>query len=251
MLHNVLIMTGSGLAVFEKIWVHDPKRQVSEKGRLFGSLITTMQEFSRQSTGMVVTYVEFGQIAVSIVDDARTKLICTLFHDLTDGADFGKIIATSILRSFLETFPDVNFSGAPNVATFNAFGNRIFDAINNSVKSILQQLQTSKGVSSAIVLSDNYSESVVATSEEDPLGMVANLAPILSSSQSLFSHLKQQPKVISLEMSRQVVFVHKIEDHFLVTICKKNVNPPIYIPAIEKSILLLEKVFTLAKDLAR
>lgn len=65
-----------------------------------------MQEFSRQSTGMVVTYVEFGQskdtninqslwkiiqifllVAVSIVDDARTKLICTLFHDLTDVND--------------------------------------------------------------------------------------------------------------------------------------------------------------------
>lgn len=60
--------------------------------------MTTMQEFSRQSTGMMVSYLELGgglvwkvilseslfAVAISIVDDFRSKLTCALFHDLED-----------------------------------------------------------------------------------------------------------------------------------------------------------------------
>lgn len=98
MIRNVIIMTGAGVVIFEKVWLDSESIQTEKKGRLFGSLITTMQEFSRQSTGgMIVTYLEFQEglfiklllalsfaVAVSIVDDSKTKLLCTLFHDTED-----------------------------------------------------------------------------------------------------------------------------------------------------------------------
>jgi len=60
MLHYVIILTGAGVALFEKIWVTSGAK-LADKGRLFGSLITTMQEFARQSTGLFVSYVEFDK----------------------------------------------------------------------------------------------------------------------------------------------------------------------------------------------
>jgi len=52
---------------------------------------------------------------------------------------------------------------------------------------------------------------------------------------------KDKPKVISLELSRQVVFVHRIGDASLLSICKKNVKPSVYMPSIEKSVAMLEQ----------
>ena len=84
MLHSLIIMTGAGLTIFEKTWIDkfDDKVKNSitlyqtisfktlsflrfrlkvEQGKsLYGSLITGMQEFSRQSTGLIVSYIEFG-----------------------------------------------------------------------------------------------------------------------------------------------------------------------------------------------
>lgn len=85
------------------------------------------------------------------------------------------------------------------------------------------------------------------TQEDDQIELVANFMPILSSSQSLFTHLKQQPKVISLEMTKHIVFIHKIGDNNLLTVCKKQIQPSTYTPAIEKSVILLERGFFLKK----
>jgi hypothetical protein len=66
-------------------------------------------------------------------------LICALFHDLVDGPHFGKIVATSILRSFAETFVDVSFSSTINVSMFSGFAGKMFDAISSSNRGVLLQ----------------------------------------------------------------------------------------------------------------
>lgn len=78
-------------------------------------------------------------VAVSVVEDSRTKLICALFHDLVDGPHFGKIVATSILRSFAETFAEVSFSSTINVSMFSGFAGKMFDAISSSNRGVLLQ----------------------------------------------------------------------------------------------------------------
>lgn len=54
------------------------------------------------------------------------------------GADFGQMIATQILRSFIENFSEVSFTGTLNVKTFSGFTSKLFDAIQNSIRSIVQ-----------------------------------------------------------------------------------------------------------------
>jgi len=246
-------MTAAGVVIFEKVWFTDSESiQTEKKGRLFGSLITTMQEFSRQSTGgMIVTYLEFQQVAVSIVDDSKTKLLCTLFHDTEDGSDFGQMIAAQILRSFIESFPDISFQGTLNVATFSSFVGKLFDAIQNSVRAIVQQLQSQRGINSALVVYDNGQSVMTVAQEEDQLGIVANLTPIITlSTDILQAKTKERPELITLEMSKQIVIICRVGDASLVSICRKSTNPTHYQPAIERAAVMLEKVFSLERALS-
>ncbi|PRP78673.1 hypothetical protein PROFUN_13454 [Planoprotostelium fungivorum] len=245
MIRNVIIMTSSGVVIFEKVWVEgDSKTQ--EKGRLFGSLITTMSEFSRQSTGgMCVSYLEFNEVAISIVDNSRSKLICTLFHD---GSDYGNVIAYCILRSFIESFSaelssfGVNF----NTTAFVSFGTKIIDAISNSVKMVVEQLQANRGIANALVVFDDGTAISSATSDEENVGTVANLQPIISLSNDILQTAKKEAAhVISLTMGKHTIKIDRISDAraVLVCVCKNHIQSSSYVPNILKSLHMLQKIF--------
>jgi len=250
MLHSLIIMTGSGLTVFEKTWV---EMKQSEKGSsLYGALITGVQEFARQATGLVVSYIEFGSIALSVEVDSRSKLLCTLFYDIDDGAQLGKIIAGSILRSFLATFSGQDWSRVANVSVFSTFGGKLYDAITSSVLTILQQLQGIRGINNSLVVFDDPGvPAVTPIQEEDQLGIVANLGPLLTVSTDLMAERHDRPKYISVEMGGKMVNIIKVTNACLVLLCRKNVNPSVYGPAIDKATLLLERVFALSKNFAK
>jgi hypothetical protein len=55
MLRHILIITSSGLVVFEKIFVGG-----IEQPRLVGSLLTALMEFARQYAGLRVKYLELS-----------------------------------------------------------------------------------------------------------------------------------------------------------------------------------------------
>jgi hypothetical protein len=79
---------------------------------MFGSLLSTMQEFSKQTTRMLVTYIEFNNsmwpfekrlffsfsffftpldlVSISLVYSEKEALYCVLFHDVDDGAVLGE-----------------------------------------------------------------------------------------------------------------------------------------------------------------
>lgn len=75
-----------------------------------------MIEFSQQTTGMMVSYIElsnglilqsFGLIishlvAVTIVINDVAKVFCALFHDRDDGCSFGRLICSEILTAFTQ-----------------------------------------------------------------------------------------------------------------------------------------------------
>jgi len=251
MLRNVIIMTSAGVVIFEKVW--STEGLPHDKGRMFGSLITTMQEFSRQSTGMVVSYLEFGEVAVSIVDDTKSKLICTLFHESSDGSDFGHLIASQILRSFVENFPEQSFTGTLNVASFGGFVSKLFDAIQNSVRSIVQNLQSNRGVQSALVVfDDGLAVLPPQAQEEDQLGLVANLQPLITLSADIMMAKKDRTESIQLELSeRYVVFIHRVtEGASLVSICRKSIKASTFMPAVTKAVHMLDQVLALSRSLS-
>ena len=99
MLRNVLLMSSSGLVLFSKEFV----KSVSQP-RMVGSLLTAMIEFSSRVTGMPVSVIELNNVCVVIVTDAAAQIFCAVFHDSEDGPEFGTLIATELLRTFVEDY---------------------------------------------------------------------------------------------------------------------------------------------------
>jgi hypothetical protein len=51
----------------------------------------------------------------------------------------------------------------------------------------------------------------------------------------------ERVKMITLELGVKVVSILRVTDANLVCICRKNVHPSVYGPAIEKAAVMLEK----------
>ncbi|KAF2077502.1 hypothetical protein CYY_001201 [Polysphondylium violaceum] len=240
MLRSTIIITGKGTLLFEKIWVSST--QMVGKGNMFSSLLTTVQEFSKQSTGMFVSYIEFGESSITIVYDEKTLLRCCLFHDIADGPEFGKLIANQLLRSFIEMHSDTDFlhTVVHNASKFNSFSNKIYDSIANSPKSIINQLRSNRGIQNSILVY-NDGKSVTSGGAEDSLGMIANLQAMLSFSNDILLSLGDRPKEIILDMANNHVIISRVGPASLVCICKKNKDPSIYQKAIGDAVILLDK----------
>ena len=70
---------------------------------MVGSLLVAMLVQSFRATGLALSYIElrngsshlpeppnFCSVAVSMVEESDTKIICALFHDVEDGPEFGR-----------------------------------------------------------------------------------------------------------------------------------------------------------------
>jgi hypothetical protein len=96
------------------------------------------------------------------------------------------------------------------------------------------------------------------TQEDDQLGIVANVQPLITFSTEISKHLipektlltsiysvlakKERPKVLTLETSRSiVVHIYRVGEASLVTICRKSVKAHGYKPAINHAVTMLNK----------
>eukprot|EP01132_Coremiostelium_polycephalum_P001447 gene1447-1824_t len=235
---------GTGTLLFEKSWVSSS--HMVGKGNMFSSLLTTVQEFSKQSTGMFVSYIEFGESSITIVYDEKTLLRCCLFHDVADGPEFGKLIANQLLRGFIEMYSDTDFlHSVHNVSKFSSFSNKIYDAISNSPKAIVLQLRSNRGIQNSIAVYNDGKSVTSGGGTEDQLGMIANLQAMLSFSNDILLSKGDRPKEVILDMVNNTVIVSRAGQVSLVCICKKNKEPSIYRKAIDDAVVLLDKVFLL------
>jgi len=209
-----------------------------------------MQEFSKQSTGLLVTYMEFGSMAITMVSDEKTNLRCIIFHDKEEGLDFGRLIANQILRSFIELYKDVDFSKNPIAASqFNSYANKVVEVISQSVRSILQQLKDSRsGIANALLMYDDGTAHWT-NGLDDHLGIVANLQAMITFASDIMLSKEDHTRIITLEMMRQKVLVHRVGRASLVCVCSKNKDPSAYRDKILDAVNLLEKLFKLRSDL--
>ena len=94
MLRNLLITSSSGgIVYFEKSWTHVYDEQ---KVRMVGGLITTIQQFSRQSTGMYLTNLKFQESKNLI-----WILLCLLFYKLFFFDKEKKFVEMAIMKCYL------------------------------------------------------------------------------------------------------------------------------------------------------
>jgi len=276
MLRNLIIIKASGLVLFEKDWKLDKKKAIS-----LGGLIKGIQEFCQQSVGLPLSYLEFSSMAVTFVEilgaDNQT-IICALLHDVADGVEFGRLIATQILQRFLSEYFQNNISAVPNPSTGNrsrsgsrresgiidaedsavlnqnmfraTFSNKIMEIISNSPRAILYQLEQVRGIEK-VVLYDERNESkglVSVQTLEDQLGLAANLQALISFSSEILARKGDSIQQIVLEMNGFILFVDRVVDYFLLCICNKSIDQQVYQYHINNAVLLLTKVFQVVHE---
>lgn len=107
------------------------------------------------------------------------------------------------LRNFIESFSETGFSGVQNKSIFNAFNAKIFDAIQQAVKTIAHQriffstfndinsyvhkVQGNRGITSVVVVYDDGT-AIGTQQDQDQLGIVANLTPLITTATDTSIH---------------------------------------------------------------
>ena len=80
-------------------------------------------------------------MAVTIVSNDLAKVFCALIYDREDGADFGKLIATHTLLSFIDEYSTDLGTVGPNLRDFRGFRSKIADVLRHSVKPVLMKCE--------------------------------------------------------------------------------------------------------------
>lgn len=196
-------MTSSGVVLFTKEF-ENPILQP----RLVGPLLAAMVEFSTVTAGMRVSYIELSTVGVTIVVNEASKLLCAVFLDGDDGAEFGKLLATEILGAFQEEYDsDLVSAAGRNLRDYRGFDTNILNAIRRSVQPILNTLaQSSKGIIKALLVTEGSvggsTSKVYSTSTDiDQLGVLANFHALRSHSTDIMAHCNDEVRMVTIESS--------------------------------------------------
>lgn len=281
MLRNVLLMSASGLVLFSKEFM----KSVSQP-RMVGSLLTAMLEFSNKVVGMPVSHIELTTVSLVIVMDETAKIFCAVFYDKEDGAEFGQLIASQILRSFVEDYATSlggvgggggagggvaedggNAGGGDgesgpgdvgdglDLKDFHDFHFKMAEVVRNSIRPVLDRLQSHRGVRVALLVTDDSQGLQIAhaTSEVDQLGVLANLQALLPAAVDIMNVVEDSPTDVWVDASQTTRILLRrmpIERRALVVVCLRSVDVKLIQQAIEEATSMVQKVCLLMSNLA-
>eukprot|EP00736_Rhodelphis_marinus_P008352 Rmarinus@m.22845 len=243
MIRNVIFFSSSGMVLFSKQFI-----SAVSQPRMTGSLLAALLEFSTMNVGMPVSYIELATVCVTIVMNEGKTIICALFHDVDDGAEFGRVIASQLLLRFTEFFPrEMLTSVSINAANFYSFNSRISQAIRSCIRPILSKLERVKGVKlAALVTSDQQTHSCQPL---DRLAIVANLQFLLNSATDVLSVKKDLPLTLVIEGPRTRVLIARLRHATLLTVAKKSLSASKCKAGVQRAWLMLNKVFSLLESI--
>lgn len=182
MIRNVLVMAGSGLALFYKEFQNSLD---ANRSKILCALITTVLEFSRQTTGMAVSFIEFSRLFLTIVTHDATKISCAVFYDRDDGKLFGRLICGEILNAFVQDYPIEIFQQGPNLKDFKGFYQRIPSVIYYSVRPVVLKLENTSGIFRALVVKDLEIIDAQQQEEVDSFTLLAHLPTLIEMADNL------------------------------------------------------------------
>ncbi|KAJ3436024.1 hypothetical protein M0813_26131 [Anaeramoeba flamelloides] len=241
MLHSILIFTDGGNKLFHKDFISQ-----LENPRMISNLLRTIVGFSKQSTGMVASYIEMKKLSVTIVTDPDLQINCALFYDKEDGPEFGNIIGHLILESFKSEFREDNFTSIIQ-GKYNSFYSKIPEVVRRSVHPILTKLEHTRGIKTVLLI-----EKTTITYENkkiDQLGVAANISALDISGSDLMGYKADTLNFVTINGEDTILNISKIENAVLVVCSKKSVNSRVRIKAIEEAIGMLKKIYSILSNL--
>lgn len=147
MLHRILIISPSGMILYSKEFTIDIMNKTNKSTQLAG-IITAMHSFSYQRTGYNISYIQCDNISVSLYRHNDTQLTCALFHDTSDSEIVGQLLCKTYITTFISYYNNQlnTFNYGVTTDKFIEFNNRIYNITRNSVKPILDELESTRGI---------------------------------------------------------------------------------------------------------
>eukprot|EP01113_Clastostelium_recurvatum_P041554 TRINITY_DN6620_c0_g1_i2.p1 TRINITY_DN6620_c0_g1~~TRINITY_DN6620_c0_g1_i2.p1 ORF type:complete len:139 (-),score=18.97 TRINITY_DN6620_c0_g1_i2:94-510(-) len=125
---------------------------------------------------------------------------------------------------------------------------QVLDQIQQSVRTILGNLHKQRGIINTFLIYDD-GRATTTDAGDDEVGVAANLTPLLAFSSEAMLLKGDRPRIITLDMAKQLVEIHRLGSASLVCICRKNKDPAVYRAAINTAVYMLDRVFLLLNDL--
>lgn len=101
MLRHMIVMKTTGIVYYRQDFLR-PCANVNMILQLMGAFLDAFSQALQHATP---TYIEYKRLAVSVCLKDR-GLAVVIFHDASDGPDFGHQVALSTMRAFLDRFPE-------------------------------------------------------------------------------------------------------------------------------------------------
>lgn len=214
MLRNILIVTMSGIPVFNKEFLNPIPQP-----RLIGGLLISMISASRRTLSRKTSYIELENVAITILTDAMSGLVCAVFHDVSDGYEFGKILASQILIRFEREYG--RNPSSTNPQQYEPFHSKIPDVLRGMVHPILEILKRHRGIRHASLITSGN----VLSSTNSDLSISANLRILISHSTDLMNSALDHPQTLRIEgdtVNIQIIHVEHLTH--LVVVSLKNAD---------------------------
>ena len=244
MLRGLFFIHSSGLLLFYKEF---SRGGVETKPTMLGGIVTAMMDFAVTKTGLPVSFIQLESLAVSIARK-EGKVICAVFMDLSDGEEFGSLLANQLLRSFLDSYGiELENKGVSDVDIFKEFNAKIAEVIRMSVIPVLQQLQHTKGIEQAFLVSGD--QVFQFEGKIDSLSLLATHNALLARTSELMAAHHDSPLSITLNNAMTTVCVQRIEHASLIVVSAKNVDRTPRDLATASAAILLRKVLVVAGNL--
>jgi len=244
MLKNIIILQNSGMILFSKEFPN-----TIAQPRLVGSLITTLIEFGRQTTGMFTSFINLSKVSVAIVHNESVKMFCALIYDVQDGKLFGKLLCSEILNAFIQDYSPDGTQFGRNLKDFQGFNKKLQNVIYYSVRPVITSLESKLGIKKSLLVREME---VVDSQKNDinEFGILSNIPALVDVVNEMMLYGNGSMQSICIDgddMDR--VHVWKIQESiYFICVVDTRVPSTEYQPFIEESLEMIEQVSLLHEE---
>ena len=234
MLHNVLIISFSGLVIFSKDFLN-----ILDQPRLIGGLLTAVIDMSLTRLGLPFSYMELARYAVAMVGNIEAKVACAVFTDKEDGSVFAKLMAKEILDSFVKSYGKSSMNGVVISSNeFGSFNGKIAECFRSAIRPALETL-THRGVLLSFLTSGDYL--ICSSAEVDRVAIMSNLQALLGFAAEFMSNSGEEFRQMILSNRTTRTYLLRMDRATLVVVCRRNVASSVVEKVITPAYILLAK----------
>jgi len=255
-IRGVLIASTSGLVLCSTDFSHsdDDDGDNRAPSRSLGSLLTSVMEIARLTTGMGISNIQMQDKTICLVNDHEYQVFCALVQDREDGVLLGRLRCSEFLSTFVQTCA----TAEPMAATFNSssskpsielrdfhrFHEKIDSVLKDAIKPVLARLQSYRGIKGVTLITESGKLICPSFDDiDDPFHIISSFQTFATMGTDIMSRVGNLVNHIQIDTkepnSRLLIWRIK-EQMFLFVVIDLAVHPSMHEKRIAEALYLIE-----------